>query len=149
MGRSLGSGPATYLASRHAVGALVLISAFCSIRDAVRDKLGSLAAIFVKDAFNNLERIRRVISPVLIIHGKSDDFMPPKHSEKLYGIQTSNLDACPTICQLHVFENMTHSEMNFEDNLKTPLIRFLSNFGYLEQKRAVVKMPIHMFEGGK
>jgi len=32
VGRSLGTGPATEIASKHAVGALVLISAFTSIR---------------------------------------------------------------------------------------------------------------------
>lgn len=36
-GRSIGSGPATYLASKHKPGCLVLMSPFTSLKDAVRD----------------------------------------------------------------------------------------------------------------
>ena len=62
MGRSLGSGPATYLASKFHVKMLVLISAFTSIKDLVRDMLGKMGSVFVKDAFTNLERIHKVKS---------------------------------------------------------------------------------------
>lgn len=36
-GRSIGSGPATYLASQHKPGCLVLMSPFTSLKDAVKD----------------------------------------------------------------------------------------------------------------
>ena len=36
-GRSIGSGPATYLSSNHHPGCLVLMSPFTSLKDAVRD----------------------------------------------------------------------------------------------------------------
>jgi hypothetical protein len=37
LGRSIGSGPATYLAANKKVGALILVSAFSSIRNIVSD----------------------------------------------------------------------------------------------------------------
>lgn len=42
-GRSIGSGPASWLASRKNIGALVLMSAFTSIRAVVRDLAGKWA----------------------------------------------------------------------------------------------------------
>jgi len=44
VGRSMGTGAATYLASKRKIGALVLISPFTSIKDLIRDRAGSFAA---------------------------------------------------------------------------------------------------------
>jgi len=44
VGRSMGTGAATYLASKRKIGALVLISPFTSIIDLIRDRAGSFAA---------------------------------------------------------------------------------------------------------
>ena len=85
IGRSIGSGPACYLAEKHRIAALVLISAFTNIRDVVADLIGSWGSMLIKDRFNNLERIRKMQCPVLLIHGAKDSLVPPKHSEKLYG----------------------------------------------------------------
>lgn len=71
MGRSLGTGPASYLASQHKVGGLVLISGFTSIRGVVSDLAGVLKFL-VKERFNNLERMEKVHSPTFFLHGKKD-----------------------------------------------------------------------------
>src|SRR5688572_21745853 len=62
-GRSMGSGPASYLASRKNVGALVLMSAFTSIRAVVRDLAGKWAQYLIKERFNNLDHMSRVTCP--------------------------------------------------------------------------------------
>jgi hypothetical protein len=41
-GRSMGSGPATYLASKYFAGTLVLMSPYTSIKDVARTLLGKL-----------------------------------------------------------------------------------------------------------
>lgn len=53
MGRSIGSGPAVYLASLYKFRALILLSPFLSIYDAVRNKFGDICANLVKQRFNN------------------------------------------------------------------------------------------------
>lgn len=83
-GRSIGSGPATWLASRREVGALALMSAFTSIRGVVRDLAGKLLQYFVKERFNNFENIKKVKCPTFIVHGLKDDFISFKHSQDLY-----------------------------------------------------------------
>ena len=85
MGRSLGSGPATYVAARYPVAGLVLLSPFTSIKNVAKEMLGSIASYFVRDRFNNEKLIQSVKCPVLLIHGKEDEIVSPKHSEKLYG----------------------------------------------------------------
>ena len=61
MGRSVGTGVATYLAGRYQrCAGLVLISPFASIRDVVKGQLGVLGALggVVPKVFDNKERIR-------------------------------------------------------------------------------------------
>jgi pimeloyl-ACP methyl ester carboxylesterase len=53
MGRSIGSGPAVYLASIYPVGSLILLSPFLSIQEAVRDLYGEICSRLIKQRFNN------------------------------------------------------------------------------------------------
>lgn len=83
-GRSIGSGPATWLASRKNIGALVLMSAFTSIRAVVQHLVGKWAQYFIKERFNNLEHISNVTCPTFIVHGLKDKLIPYQHSQELY-----------------------------------------------------------------
>jgi len=57
-GRSIGSGPATFLAAQEPrIGALILMSAFTSLKDAVRSLIGKIPAMIVKDRFINRQNI--------------------------------------------------------------------------------------------
>jgi fermentation-respiration switch protein FrsA (DUF1100 family) len=89
-GRSIGSGPASYLASRKIIGALVLMSAFTSIRAVVRDLAGKWATYLVKERFNNLDCMSRVICPTFIVHGLKDRLISYKHSQDLHSKLTSD-----------------------------------------------------------
>ena len=84
-GRSIGSGPATYLASRKNIGALILMSAFTSIRSAVKDIAGKWAQYLIKERFDNLKAISAVTCPTFLIHGQKDSLIPFQHSEALHG----------------------------------------------------------------
>jgi|GEM_PF-283004 len=78
-GRSVGSGPAVYLAEKEPLGGLILESAFVStFRVVTRARLAPF------DKFDNLKRIAGVRCPVLIIHGMQDDVIAPWHGEKLF-----------------------------------------------------------------
>eukprot|EP01017_Pseudomicrothorax_dubius_P026463 TRINITY_DN2953_c0_g1_i3.p1 TRINITY_DN2953_c0_g1~~TRINITY_DN2953_c0_g1_i3.p1 ORF type:complete len:390 (+),score=31.41 TRINITY_DN2953_c0_g1_i3:174-1343(+) len=83
LGRSIGSGPATYLASRNPAAALILVSAFTSVRSVAKNLFGSLAQIFVKERFDNLKMMQNVRSPVLLVHGSNDTLVPPSHATAL------------------------------------------------------------------
>ena len=78
-GRSVGSGPATDLASRVPIGGLVLESAFVSAF-----RVLTRVSLLPFDRFHNLRHIRRVRAPVLVIHGTADEVIPVSHGRLLY-----------------------------------------------------------------
>ncbi|HLJ86215.1 MAG TPA: alpha/beta fold hydrolase [Candidatus Angelobacter sp.] len=79
LGRSVGSGPATYLAARRPVAALVLESPFVSAF-----RVLTRIPIFPWDKFPNGRNIHQVQCPVLIIHGTADRIVAFWHGKKLY-----------------------------------------------------------------
>ena len=78
-GRSIGSGPSVWLASERKIGALVVESGFTSTFAVV---LHSDSLPF--DKFQNIERIKKVKSPVLVIHGRRDNIISFSHGEALF-----------------------------------------------------------------
>ena len=59
-GRSMGSGPATYLASQYNACALLLMSPYTSIKDVARSLLGwmSFLSVIVYERFRNIDLIK-------------------------------------------------------------------------------------------
>jgi fermentation-respiration switch protein FrsA (DUF1100 family) len=78
-GRSLGGGPAMDLASKHTVGGVILESTFTSAF-AVPFNM----RILPFDKYPNLEKLKNVTSPVLVIHGRLDRTISFIHAERLF-----------------------------------------------------------------
>lgn len=83
-GRSVGGGSAVDLASRQPVAGLIIESTFTSAFRVVVP-----FPILPFDKFNNLDKIKKVKCPVLVMHGKLDDTIPFEHSEKLFAAVSS------------------------------------------------------------
>ncbi|MFN7986336.1 MAG: alpha/beta hydrolase [Thermoanaerobaculia bacterium] len=83
VGRSLGSGVAVDLATRHRVAAVALVSAYTSIVDMGRLVAGPLAPLVVRDRFDSLSKIGRVPAPVVLLHGSLDDVVPVEMGRQL------------------------------------------------------------------
>ncbi len=83
VGRSLGSGVAVELATRHRVAAVVLVSAYTSIVDMGRTVAGPLASLVMRDRFDSLSKIARVASPIVLLHGAHDDVVPVEMGRRL------------------------------------------------------------------
>lgn len=77
-GRSVGGGPAIDLASRQSVGGLVVESSFVSAF-----RVLTRIPILPFDKFVNIDKIGKVRSPVLVIHGKADEVVHFWHGEQL------------------------------------------------------------------
>ena len=78
-GRSLGGGPTIDLASRVALGGVIVESTFISVF-----RIKTHYPFFPFDQFCNLEKVPKITAPTLIIHGKLDDIVPFWHGELLY-----------------------------------------------------------------
>ncbi|MDO8474685.1 MAG: alpha/beta hydrolase [Candidatus Rokubacteria bacterium] len=78
-GRSLGAGAAVDLAARRFVGGLILESPFLSAL-----RVMTRIPVFPVDKFRNVDKIRRVRCPVLVMHGEADEIVPLWHGRRLF-----------------------------------------------------------------
>lgn len=76
LGKSLGSGVATYLAAEDSPASLILDSAFTSMREVALLHAPWLPERLVPKMFESLERAAKITCPTLVIHGDRDDLIP-------------------------------------------------------------------------
>jgi pimeloyl-ACP methyl ester carboxylesterase len=80
-GRSLGGAPAARVAAERPVAALVLESAFTSVRSLARRFLAP--GLLVRDPFDVMADVKRFNGAVLVVHGGSDSVVPAEHGRAL------------------------------------------------------------------
>ena len=78
-GRSLGGGPALYLAHKSNVAGLIVESAFVTAY-----RVMTHIPLFPFDKFRNISLIDEVNCPVLVIHGRRDRTIPFWHGQALF-----------------------------------------------------------------
>lgn len=86
MGRSLGSASAVFLAASQPgrISALILDSPFADGRALIRRLGGPELTAEVLSGKDNIDRIKRINTPCLIIHGTQDRIIPVSDAEALY-----------------------------------------------------------------
>ncbi len=77
-GRSVGSGPTCYLAEKYPAAGMVLQSPFTSAFKVV------CPVPLPFDKFPNLQRIKNIKMPILIMHGRLDGVIPFQHGQTLF-----------------------------------------------------------------
>ena len=87
-GKSLGSGPTCYAATRFPVRAIILESAFLSCLDVVFPTYVKHMLNFL-NIFPNETYLPDVKCPILIIHGKHDQIVPVSHAKRLVELTKS------------------------------------------------------------
>lgn len=84
IGRSLGTGIATYLASIKAVNKLVLVTPYDSIEHIAQDSYPIYPmSILLKDKYNSFDRVSQIHAPTLIILAETDLTIPVNYSNRL------------------------------------------------------------------
>ena len=79
----MGSGPASLLAGEYEPRALILVSAYTTVKAAAAQVAGSFLAFFLSEHFNNVKSIENAKCPVMIIHGELDELIPADHGRTL------------------------------------------------------------------
>ena len=116
-GRSIGTSPAIYLASRRKPNALFVISSFTSIR-AVADNLVGPLKYLLKERFNSKEYIKNVTCPILFVHGQSDPLIPYKETLLLK-------EQCNCPYEVNLPEDMTHNDFDLDEDIIEPICNFI------------------------
>lgn len=85
LGRSLGGAAAIETATKRKARALVVENTFLSVRHMARHMgVFSLISPLLPASYNNLEKIKQISIPKLIIHGDNDEIIPFSMGERLF-----------------------------------------------------------------
>ena len=85
VGRSLGSGVATFVATERAVAGVILVSPYDSMTDLARRHYPWLPVrLLLKHPFDSYSRAPRVQAPLLAIVAGHDAIIPAEHSKRLF-----------------------------------------------------------------
>jgi len=138
IGRSLGSAPALHLASNRELKSVILLSAFTGIKDIVKNNYGSLVSYLVAERFENIEKVKKVSCPLLLIHGKYDELIPPEHSKTL-------LNHCKSPAKLHISQKMAHNQFDILSDIITPIQMFFDEMEIKLDYTTSLKLPNYVF----
>ena len=122
IGRSLGTGVATYLASKRDIVGLILITPYDSIASIAQKKYPYLPIkLILKHKFESVKYMLHVKAPVGLIEVKNDETIPKGHFEKLKE-KVSNL-------VLHVeLKNTTHADVLTHPDFEKSIQRIIKDF---------------------
>ncbi len=116
-GRSIGSAPSIYLASKRKAKALFVVSGFSTLKEVGK---GLYVGWALEDIFKNIEYISKISIPILFIHGKKDSLISWEQSYQLF-------DNCKTkIKDIKIIYNMEHNKYDLKDILNK-INDFISN----------------------
>ncbi|OMJ65814.1 hypothetical protein SteCoe_37582 [Stentor coeruleus] len=121
-GRSIGSGPATFLARTRKIGCLMLMSAYTSIKEAAKHFAGKIGERLIKERFENIKHMPYITCPTFLVHGIKDTVIPYYHSQKLH-------ELCNGPSSLFLPSGMTHNNFDYFDDLALPIVSFFNYAG--------------------
>lgn len=126
-GTSIGTGGACWLAKKilekkRRLGALILQSPFTSIKAIIREVrifesptvnfFAQVGSTFIADRFMNLQVMKGVESPLLVLHGAVDDLIPSSHSKIIFDSSAADVK------QLVIFPGVGHNDFDWNAVIK-------------------------------
>uniref|UniRef100_A0A673I7N2 palmitoyl-protein hydrolase n=1 Tax=Sinocyclocheilus rhinocerous TaxID=307959 RepID=A0A673I7N2_9TELE len=115
-GQSIGTVPTVDLASRYECAAVVLHSPLTS---GMRVAFPDTKKTYCFDAFPNIEKVSKITSPVLIIHGTEDEVIDFSHGLALF-------ERCPKAVEPLWVEGAGHNDIELYSQYLERLRRFIS-----------------------
>lgn len=141
MGRSIGTGPASQIASTYpSLGGVFLVSPFSSIKAVAESLLGDQLPMLLRNQFENIRCAKKTRCPYFVIHGKEDSLIPVEQSEVL-------LSYCASRTTGYKFPPaMTHNRFNLLADIINPIRTFCKINGIrLGVLGPVVTLPSNVY----
>lgn len=118
-GYSIGTGPATYLASKNNPKCLILQAPYYNLTEIALSQYPFIPAFLLRYKFDTSGLIALVKAPVFIFHGDADNLISIEHSYKLKKLFKSS-------DKLFVLTGLGHSGMNKDEQYQAALKGVLS-----------------------
>ena len=84
-GESLGTGVAVEIGKKNNFNSIILESPFTSMENAAKIYYPYLPVkLLLKDKYNSISKIKKITTPILIMHGKKDDIVPFSMGKELF-----------------------------------------------------------------
>ncbi|XP_054160206.1 alpha/beta hydrolase domain-containing protein 17B-like [Oppia nitens] len=115
-GQSIGTVPTVDLASRYEVGAVILHSPLMS---GMRVAFPNTKRTWFFDAFPSIDKVPKVTSPVLVIHGTEDEVIDFSHGLAMY-------ERCPRAVEPLWVEGAGHNDVELYGQYLERLRQFIS-----------------------
>lgn len=120
VGRSLGSGVASWVASQRKVDKLVLVTPYESIASVASKRFPIYPmSLILNENWNSLKAAKSIPNPVLIFIAEYDEVIPPLHAHNLKKGFTSNQITTITI------PKAGHNDLQYNSTYSKYLIEFL------------------------
>ncbi len=120
IGRSLGSGVATYLATQRSVDKLALITPFDSIANVAKKRMPIFpVTLLLKDQYNSISRAPTITAEVFIAIAEQDNVVPKQHAYNLAA--AFNPEQIETL----LLRNADHNNISLQPEYFPALSRFL------------------------
>ncbi|XP_032992636.1 alpha/beta hydrolase domain-containing protein 17A [Lacerta agilis] len=116
-GQSIGTVPTVDLASRYECAAVILHSPLTS---GMRVAFPETKKTYCFDAFPNIDKVSRITSPVLFIHGTEDEVIDFSHGLALY-------ERCPKAVEPLWVEGAGHNDIELYSQYLERLRKFISH----------------------
>ena len=127
MGRSLGSGVATYLATQRQLAAVVLVTPYDSMTAVARTKLPFvLVDLLLRHPFDSASRARSIDAPLLALIAEADTVIPPRHSHRLASLWRGPVTS--------ITLNAEHNDIDVHSKYWSSVREFLQRNGVLGPK---------------
>ena len=105
-GRSLGTGPAIYLASNRNIGGVFLLSPYTTFAEVAKKHHSIDFYHELTKHLRSIDHIDKIKCPLCIFHGKSDSLIYSSEAEKLFEKCKDNKNK-----ELHLIDDMGHNDI--------------------------------------
>ena len=120
IGRSLGSGVATYLASARTVDRLVLVTPFDSLVNVARDRMRLFpVALLLRDRYDSAARAGTIRVPTLLVVAEQDELIARERSDALEAAFTA------TRVRTVLIEGAGHNDIDWRSQYLESIAEFL------------------------